>query len=178
MKVLITGGCGFLGSNIACEILKNNHELVIFDNLSRLGSDKNLNWLKKKGEFQLIIGDIRDLNQVKNIIKIQRPDLIYHLAGQVAMTTSVLDPELDFEINVVGGFNILNSVRLHSPDSKVIFSSTNKVYGDLEQFTYSELNTRYRCNEKPNGFDENTNLNFHYLMMLLHKFHLSLLIGF
>ena len=161
MKYLITGGCGFLGSNIASEILRLGHELVVFDSLYRFGSYQNLEWLKTQGQFEFIHGDIRNTNDVEKTIKHHKPDVIYHLAGQVAMTTSIADPRMDFEVNVGGSFNLLNAVRLYSPESAVIYSSTNKVYGDLEQFNYRETETRYECIDKPNGFDESVNLDFH-----------------
>ncbi len=161
MKFLITGGCGFLGSNISSEILKQDHELVIFDSLYRYGSYQNLEWLKSQGQFEFIHGDIRNTNDVQRLIKVHKPDVIYHLAGQVAMTTSIVDPRMDYEVNIGGSFNLLDAVRLYSPDSTVIYSSTNKVYGDLEQFDYRETSTRYECIEKPNGFDESVNLDFH-----------------
>jgi CDP-paratose 2-epimerase len=161
MKYLITGGCGFLGSNIASEILKQGDELVVFDSLYRHGSYQNLEWLKSQGEFEFIHGDIRNTNDVERMIQKHKPDVIYHLAGQVAMTTSIDDPRMDMEVNVGGSFNLLNAVRLYSPHSAIIYSSTNKVYGDLEQFTYRETDTRYECIEKPNGFDESVNLDFH-----------------
>ncbi|MDO9055516.1 MAG: NAD-dependent epimerase/dehydratase family protein [Sulfuricurvum sp.] len=161
MKYLITGGCGFLGSNIASEVLKQGNELVVFDSLYRFGSYQNLEWLRTQGKFEFVHGDIRNTNDVERTIKTYKPDVIYHLAGQVAMTTSILDPRMDFEVNVGGSFNLLNAVRLYSPESTIIYSSTNKVYGDLEQFTYEETETRYRCIEKPNGFDESVNLDFH-----------------
>ena len=161
MKYLITGGCGFLGSNIASEILKQGSELIIFDSLYRFGSYQNLDWLKSQGKFLFIHGDIRNTNDIENTIKTYKPDVIYHLAGQVAMTTSIEDPRMDFEVNVVGSFNLLNAVRLYSPESAIIYSSTNKVYGDLNQFTYEETETRYKCIEKPYGFDESTPLDFH-----------------
>jgi len=161
MKYLITGGCGFLGSNIASEILKQGDELIVFDSLYRFGSYQNLEWLKTQGRFEFIHGDIRNTNDVEKTIKMYKPDVIYHLAGQVAMTTSIADPRMDMEVNVGGSFNLLNAVRLYSPESTIIYSSTNKVYGDLEQFTYKETDTRYECIEKPNGFDESVNLDFH-----------------
>ena len=161
MKYLITGGCGFLGSNIASEILKLGHDLVVFDSLYRFGSYQNLDWLKSQGKFKFIHGDIRNTNDVERMIKIHKPDVVYHLAGQVAMTTSIVDPRMDFEVNVGGSFNLLNAIRLYSPESTVIYSSTNKVYGDLEQFNYRETETRYECIDKPNGFDEGVNLDFH-----------------
>lgn len=161
MKYLITGGCGFLGSNIASEILKQGDELVVFDSLYRYGSYQNLEWLKTQGKFEFVHGDIRNTNDVERTIKTHKPDIIYHLAGQVAMTTSIADPRMDMEVNVGGSFNLLNAVRLYSPESAIIYSSTNKVYGDLEQFTYEETDSRYICVEKPNGFDESVNLDFH-----------------
>ncbi len=161
MKYLITGGCGFLGSNIASELLKQGHGLVIFDNLYRLGSYQNLEWLKSQGDFEFLHGDIRNTNDVERTIRTHKPDVIYHLAGQVAMTTSIADPRMDFEVNVDGSFNLLNAVRLYSPESIIVYSSTNKVYGDLEQFSYREAETRYECIDKPNGFDESVNLEFH-----------------
>lgn len=161
MKYLVTGGCGFLGSNIASELLKQGHEIVVFDNLCRPGSEVNLNWLKSQGEFEFIHGDIRNINDVEKVVKNFRADVVYHLAGQVAMTTSISDPRMDFEVNAGGSFNLLNAVRIYSPESSVIYSSTNKVYGDLEQYTYRETETRYECIDKPNGFDEKVNLNFH-----------------
>jgi CDP-paratose 2-epimerase len=161
MKYLITGGCGFLGSNIASKILEQGDELVVFDSLYRFGSYQNKEWLETQGEFIFIHGDIRNTNDVERTIKEHKPDVIYHLAGQVAMTTSIADPRMDMEVNVGGSFNLLNAVRLYSPDSAIIYSSTNKVYGDLEQFTYEEAASRYNCIEKPNGFDESVNLDFH-----------------
>ena len=161
MKYLITGGCGFLGSNLANEILKQGDDLIVFDNLNRFGSYQNLEWLKGRGEFNFIHGDIRNIDDVEGVVKTYRPNVIYHLAGQVAMTTSITNPRMDMEVNVVGSFNILNAVRIYSPDTSIIYSSTNKVYGDLEQFTYKETSTRYKCIEMPNGFDECVNLDFH-----------------
>jgi len=161
MKYLITGGCGFLGSNIASELLHRGHQLVVFDSLYRLGSTANLAWLQTQGQFTFIHGDIRNINDVERTIQTHQPNVIFHLAGQVAMTTSIADPRMDFEVNAGGSFNLLNAVRLYSPGSTVIYSSTNKVYGDLEQFNYEETDTRYQCIDKPLGFDESVTLDFH-----------------
>ena len=161
MKLLITGGCGFLGSNLAAESLRRGDELVVFDNLSRLGSTDNLVWLRSQGEFRHVHGDIRNANDVTRLIQEFQPDTIFHLAGQVAMTTSIANPRLDFEINAMGSHNLLEAVRQHAPEAAVIYSSTNKVYGDLEQYTYRETETRYECIEYPRGFDEKTPLEFH-----------------
>lgn len=161
MKLLITGGCGFLGSNLAQEAIKRGDELTIFDNLSRLGSIDNLAWLKSKGDFHYIHGDIRNANDVSRLVTDIKPDAIFHLAGQVAMTTSIANPRMDYEVNVSGTFNLLEAVRQHAPDAAVVYSSTNKVYGDLEQYTYRETETRYECIQCPNGFDEKVPLEFH-----------------
>ena len=161
MKCLITGGCGFLGSNIASKILEEGDELIIFDSLYRFGSYQNKEWLETQGKFIFIHGDIRNTNDVERAVKTHKPDVIYHLAGQVAMTTSIEDPRMDFEVNVGGSFNLLNAVRLYSPESTIIYSSTNKVYGDLEQFEYRETEIRYECIDKLNGFDEVVHLEFH-----------------
>lgn len=161
MKYLITGGCGFVGSNLAAEVLKRGDELIIFDNLFRLGSSKNLEWLKTKGNFRYYPFDIRNLNDVEIVIKEEKPDVVFHLAGQVAMTTSISNPRLDFEINAIGTFNLLDSIRKYSSHTIVLYSSTNKVYGDFKNLTFVENATRYECIEYPNGFSENLLLDFH-----------------
>ena len=161
MKLLITGGCGFLGSNLAAEALRRGDELIIFDNLSRLGATTNQDWLRRQGDFRLVHADIRNQNDITRIIKETKPDNIFHLAGQVAMTSSIADPRKDFEINVMGSHNLLEAVREFSPETAVLYSSTNKVYGDLEQFTYTETDTRYKCVQHPNGFNEKITLDFH-----------------
>jgi CDP-paratose 2-epimerase len=161
MRVLITGGCGFLGCNIARKVLETGDELFIFDNLSRVGSERNLEWLKGQGNFTFFHRDIRDKKSVDDVIKGVRPDVIFHLAGQVAMTTSISNPRLDFEINALGSFNVLESVKDYSPDSTVVYSSTNKVYGDLEWVDYDETDKRYIARDFPEGFSETIHLEFH-----------------
>jgi CDP-paratose 2-epimerase len=161
MKLLITGGCGFLGSNLAAHAIEQGIDLVVFDNLSRFGAVANLQWLQSKGSFKFVHGDIRNSNDVSRIVKELKPDAVYHLAGQVAMTTSIANTRMDFEVNALGSFNVLEAVRDHSPNACVLYSSTNKVYGDLEQFNYEETPTRYSCTSKPNGFDETVPLDFH-----------------
>ena len=161
MKLLITGGCGFLGSNLASDALARGDELVVFDSLYRNGSRENLTWLQTQGKFTFEHGDIRNQNDITRVIQSFKPDAIFHLAGQVAMTTSIANPRMDFEVNVMGTHNLLESVRQHAPESVVVYSSTNKVYGDLEQYTYIETNTRYQCVERPNGINEETQLSFH-----------------
>lgn len=161
MKLLITGGCGFLGSNLAADALARGDELVVFDSLYRNGSRENLAWLQIQGSFKFEHGDIRNQNDITRVVQAFQPDAIFHVAGQVAMTTSITNPRMDFEVNVLGTVNLLEAVRQHCPDAAVIYSSTNKVYGDLLQYSYIETATRYQCLEKPNGYDEHTQLEFH-----------------
>jgi len=161
MRYLITGGCGFIGSNLAAEVLKRGEELFVFDNLFRYGSSSNLEWLRKQGEFKYYPYDIRNNNDIETVIKEVQPDYIFHLSGQVAMTTSIANPRLDFEVNAMGTFNLLDAVRKYSPDSVILYSSTNKVYGDFEHLTFDETDTRYICREFPNGFPESISLDFH-----------------
>lgn len=160
MKILITGGCGFVGSNLALRALQRQYELQIIDNLYRLGSGNNLEWLRTKGEFFFHQVDIRDGSQIESIVASFRPDAIFHMAGQVAMTTSIQNPMLDFQTNTIGTLNVLEAVRKHSQETLVVYSSTNKVYGDLEYIEYEETATRYRATKYPHGFDENLCLDF------------------
>ena len=161
MKYLITGGCGFVGSNLALEVLKRGEELYIIDNLYRHGSADNLTMLRNIGDFTYYPYDTRNLNDVETVIKEVKPDYIFHLAGQVAMTTSISNPRLDFETNTLGTFNILDSVRKYSPETVILYSSTNKVYGDFEYLNFREEETRYTCKEYPIGFPETITLDFH-----------------
>jgi len=161
MKLLITGGCGFLGSNLASDALSRGDELVVFDNLYRNGSRDNLAWLQTQSRFTFEHGDIRNQNDITRVIQTFKPDAIFHLAGQVAMTTSIANPRMDFEVNVMGTHNLLEAVRQHASDAVVVYSSTNKVYGDLGQYSYRETESRYQCVDKPNGFGEETQLSFH-----------------
>ena len=161
MKLLVTGGCGFLGSNLAAHAIARGDELVVFDSLHRMGASDNLRWLRSLGQFRHVHGDIRNANDVDRLIREFRPDAVFHLAGQVAMTASISDTRRDFEVNALGTFNVLESVRDHCPGAAVLYSSTNKVYGDLEQYAYEETSTRYVCTDRPDGFDERTSLDFH-----------------
>lgn len=161
MRILITGGCGFLGSNLAEKAIRDNHSVCLLDNLSRSGSKQNLEWLKGLGQFTFIQKDIRSKSAVENVVRKFRPDVVFHLAGQVAMTTSITSPRDDFDINVGGTINMLEAVRKYAPKSALLYSSTNKVYGDLSQYKYKIVGRRYVCVDKPKGFDEQVQLEFH-----------------
>ncbi len=160
MKILITGGCGFVGSNLAIDLIKNGQNVTIIDDLSRVGSKRNLEYLKSIGSFVFIKKSILSKKTISSIIKETKPNFIFHLAGQVAMTTSIEDPFKDFSINTIGTINILESVRKYSPNTAIIYSSTNKVYGDLSEFELIEKKLRYEFKDLPKGLNEKTSLNF------------------
>jgi CDP-paratose 2-epimerase len=141
-------------------VLKRGEDLVIFDNLYRTGSEKNLEWLKSLGKFTFLQKDIRESKAIAEAVATEKPDVIFHLAGQVAMTTSIKDPRLDFEINALGTFNLLDAARLHAPNAVIIYSSSNKTYGDMEHIRYEETPTRYTATDFPNGFPETITLEF------------------
>jgi CDP-paratose 2-epimerase len=157
---LVTGGCGFVGSNIAATVLARNEKVVVFDNLSRHGSTANLEWLRSIGDCGFLHGDIRNASDVETLIKREQPDVIFHLAGQVAMTTSVNQPRRDYEINVTGSINVLESVRQYSPASTIVYSSSNKVYGDLVGVELREDERRYSAPAFLEGVDESVTLQF------------------
>lgn len=160
MKILITGGCGFLGANLAAEALRRKLALCVFDNLSRQGSANNVDWLRTQGLSDFRQGDIRNADVVGLTIREFRPDVVFHVAGQVAMTTSIANPRLDFEVNALGTLNVLEAVRQHCPEAIVVYSSTNKVYGDLAWVEYEERETRHVAPKFPAGFPETTPLCF------------------
>jgi len=165
MNILITGGCGFLGSNIAMSYLEKGASVCVVDALFRKGSSENLKWLSAHPESNNLLTfyqlDIANENDLDAVFQKQAPfDYVCHLGGQVAMTTSLSDPRRDFLTNSKGTFNVLEAIRMHCPDAFLAYSSTNKVYGDLKRFNYKENQTRYFLEEYPNGFDESLPLDF------------------
>ena len=142
-KILITGGCGFIGSNLAAHYLEKGWEVVVYDNFSRLGAESNAAWLSDRadGRLSFEIGDVRNFAPLCKAV--MGADVVAHLAAQVAVTHSVADPREDFEINALGGFNLLEAVRACGVDPVVIYASTNKVYGELSGVHYDEREQRY-----------------------------------
>lgn len=161
MKYLVTGGCGFLGSNISAELLRRGEQVAVIDNLSRIGARSNLEWLRNQGDFEFSAGDVRSFESVSALVERFQPDVVFHLAGQVAMTTSIQDPRHDFEVNLLGSINVLEALRKNCPTAVAIYSSTNKVYGDLSQLTCEERARRYVLPDCPNGISEGIGLEFH-----------------
>jgi CDP-paratose 2-epimerase len=159
---LITGGAGFIGSNYVSRLLNRGEKVVVYDNLSRDGAKKNLIWLNEtygKDAFTLIKEDIRDEKKIKTAAK--DADVIVHLAGQVAVTTSVVNPREDFDINALGTFNVLEAARLSGKQPIVLYASTNKVYGGMEEIAVEEGKSQYYYRDFPYGISENQLLDFH-----------------
>lgn len=161
MNILITGGAGFIGINLAHHYLEQGHQVTIFDNLSRPGVQANLDWIKTTqhaAALSVVLGDVTKPADLE--IAVKDKDVIFHEAGQTAVTTSLIDPRHDFEVNAGGTFNVLEAVRLHAKDAIVFFASTNKVYGNLGSLQLVEEANRY----VPAGIttiDESQPLDFH-----------------
>ena len=160
MRYLVTGGCGFVGSNITARLLEEGAPVRVLDNLSRTGSVANLKWLTGLGLRGFVRGDIRDAAAVGEQVSSFKPDVVLHLAGQVAMATSISDPRADFEVNALGTLNVLEAVREFAPEAAVVYASTNKVYGALTDVALIEGPTRYTAPSHPTGIDENAVLDF------------------
>ena len=161
-QYLVTGGAGFIGSNYVHRLLKRGEKVTIYDNFSRGGAPRNLEWLKAEfGEkaFDVVVGDVRDSTRIAEAAK--KSDVIVHLAGQVAVTTSVTNPRDDFEANALGTFNVLEAARVSGRQPIVIYASTNKVYGGMEEVELFEEPTRWRYKDLINGCPETQPLDFH-----------------
>jgi CDP-paratose 2-epimerase len=163
MKILITGGAGFIGINAAIRYLARGDQVIIVDNLSRPGTEANLRWLQHQGgAFKFLQTDMRDSKAVETTFRESRDaSLVLHLAGQVAVTTSVADPRSDFEMNALGTLNVLEAMRRNKIASTLIYSSTNKVYGDLAHIQIAERAERYEYVAMPHGVHEEIGLDFH-----------------
>ncbi|HEX5237148.1 MAG TPA: SDR family NAD(P)-dependent oxidoreductase [Sphingomicrobium sp.] len=161
--ILITGGAGFIGSNLADRLAGEGHEVLVFDALSRAGVERNLAWLKERhgSRVSSIVGDVRDEDEVVRAAADAKT--VFHFAAQVAVTTSLVDPREDFDINVRGTINLLDAIRVRREPVPVIFASTNKVYGDLGDVPLEEHGDRYepRALFTRRGVDESRRLDFH-----------------
>ncbi len=160
-RVLVTGGAGFIGCNLADRLVRDGHTVIVFDTLSRRGADKNLAWLRKRhgNGFDFIQGDIRSADAINQ--GMAGVEVVYHLAGQTAVTTSVTHPRDDFEANALGTFNVLEAARQYGDDPAFLYSSTNKVYGGMEDVPVVELETRYTYRDLTEGATEHQPLDFH-----------------
>jgi CDP-paratose 2-epimerase len=161
--ILITGGAGFIGSNLADRLAGEGHELILYDALSRPGVERNLAWLKERHGPKVthIAGDVRDEDELVRVAA--DVQAAFHFAAQVAVTTSLVDPREDFEINVRGTINLLDAMRVRREPVPIIFASTNKVYGDLADIEFDTLHDRYEPKSfaSRRGIDESRPLDFH-----------------
>ena len=162
--VLVTGGAGFIGSNLADRLAAEGHEVIVFDALARPGVERNLAWLKARHgpKITAVTADIRDARAVSEAAR--EAQAVFHFAAQVAVTTSLTDPVEDFEINVGGAINVLEAVRRHGRGAPVIFASTNKVYGDLADVALELVGDAYRPldgHTRVRGVSEARPLDFH-----------------
>jgi CDP-paratose 2-epimerase len=162
--ILITGGAGFIGTNLASRLLREGHQVIVFDNLSRAGVERNLGWLTQTygTQVRVIDGDIRDLPQVSRAVR--DAEKVFHLAAQVAVTTSLSEPSEDFEINARGTLHVLEAIRRLERPIPLLFTSTNKVYGDLRDLELKVRGDRYQpatAHEAKAGVDEACGLSFH-----------------
>jgi CDP-paratose 2-epimerase len=161
-RYLVTGGAGFIGCNYVHRLLSRGDLVLIYDNLSRPGAEENAIWLREQhgaGSFRLIVHDVRDYDALLEAAR--GVDVVVHLAGQTAVTTSVEDPRSDFEDNALGTFNALEAARHAGSDPVFLYSSTNKVYGGMEGVSVVKGETGYAYRDFPFGIPETHALDFH-----------------
>lgn len=161
--VVITGGSGFVGANLAERLLEAGRDVVLFDNLSRAGVVENARGLKQRfgDRVRLVVGDVRDRQALRSVI--QEAGAVFHLAAQVAVTTSLVEPLHDFEVNARGTLNVLEALRALPQPPPLIFTSTNKVYGALSDVALDEGAARYQPRDPTiarDGIDERRPLAF------------------
>lgn len=159
---LVTGGAGFIGSNYVQRLIRRGDTVTVFDNLSRVGARLNLAWLEStfgRDAFTMVVGDLRDAVLLAECAK--DVDVVVHLGGQVAVTRSMADPRDDFEANALGTFNVLEAARQSQRNPIVIYASTNKVYGGMEDAALVEESTRWRYRDLVKGCPESHPLDFH-----------------
>lgn len=161
--ILITGGAGFIGSNLADRLLSSGYPVLIFDNLSRCGVEKNVEWLASKHGRLLRVEeqDVRNFGAVQ--LAVREATAVFHFAAQVAVTDSLLDPRRDFESNALGTLNVLEAVRNLGSPVPLMFTSTNKVYGALSDLKLETNHSEYRpvaSSPFRNGISESRPLDF------------------
>lgn len=161
-KVLVIGGAGFIGSHVVASHLARGDEVIVYDALQRKGVDSVLAWLEEQGDFSVIQADVRDYATLRETLERHRDlDTVYHLAAQVAVTTSVTNPRLDFEVNALGTLNVLEAIRETGNRAVLLYASTNKVYGNIAEAAVKETLQRYQYRELKNGISELQPLDLH-----------------
>jgi CDP-paratose 2-epimerase len=160
-NMLITGGAGFIGSNAARRFARQGWQISVLDDCSRSGAAENLQILRREIPMHFFAGDVRNPADVEAAFGARRVDAVLHLSAQVAVTTSVVDPVTDFQINALGTLNVLEAARRHAPAAAFIYSSTNKVYGSLARRRVECAGRRYVLADAPAGIAEDQPLDFH-----------------
>jgi CDP-paratose 2-epimerase len=160
-EILITGGAGFVGSNLAHALLEAGERVVVADNFAREGVRRNAAWLRENhgNRVRIETVDIRDREAIRALV--HRARQVYHLAAQVAVTTSLADPRGDLETNILGTFNVLEAARSMDDPPTILFTSTNKVYGELEEVPVELVEGAYRYGDGRRGISEEARLDFH-----------------
>ena len=162
MRWLVTGGVGFIGTNLVDHLMQQGHDVVVLDDMSRGGVEANAAFLADRHGVEPALIDVADGAALEGFLTGQDPfDAIAHLAGQVSLMASIDDPMRDFQVNALGTLNVLEHVRLHSPGTVVMGMSSNKLYGDLSAVRIVEEPTRYVAPDWPRGFDESLPMDFH-----------------
>jgi CDP-paratose 2-epimerase len=161
---LITGGAGFVGANLAHRLLSEKQPVLVYDNLSRPGVERNLAWLRDSHPegLEFVLGDVRDAQALERAVA--RASRVFHFAGQVAVTTSLADPREDFAINAQGTLNVLEAARARREPPSVLMTSTNKVYGGLDDIALELRGQRYApvsAQLAAHGVSESRPLDFH-----------------
>lgn len=164
MSVLVTGGAGFIGSNLADALARAGHDVIVYDALTRPGVERNLDWLQSNHgrQIEAIVGDIRDEDRLAAAAG--RASCVFHLAAQVAVTTSLVEPREDYQINLAATLGLLETLRTRAPDTPLIFASTNKVYGDLADMDFALDGDAYQpvdAGLRAHGVGEDRPLDFH-----------------
>lgn len=162
--ILVTGGAGFIGSNIADRLASDGHDVIVYDALTRPGVERNLAWLQARHAERIthVQADIRDADRLSGVVN--DVQAVFHMAAQVAVTTSMDDPRDDLEINILGTFNLLEALRAKPRPTPLIFASTNKVYGDLADLDFARADDAYVPTDphvRAHGIGEARPLDFH-----------------
>jgi CDP-paratose 2-epimerase len=162
--VLITGGAGFIGTNLADRLLRDGQPVLVFDSLARPGVEQNLRWLRDTHPdgLRVEVADVRDADAVRRAVG--QASQVFHFAAQVAVTTSLVDPVDDFEVNARGTLNVLEAIRAQPEPPPMVFTSTNKVYGALDDIGLRRRNRRYEPVDPEvlrRGVSEARPLDFH-----------------
>ena len=161
MRLIVTGGAGFIGCNALASFMGDGHTVLSVDSLARAASPLNAEWLRTEHRIENRVLDLRDSEATARLVRDFAPDVVIHCAGQVAVTSSIIDPRRDFEDNAQATLNVLEALRLYTPRAILLYASTNKVYGAMSDVAVGLRGDRYAYLEMPEGCSEERPLDFH-----------------